>query len=381
MAGQVVNGVALVRASDFVETSTISIGVKGTETVQWTGAKDELNIVDIKFPIWSPMQGERGLQVGDYSFNFNFTLPPNAPPSFEYQRGEEEAHIRYVLSASVHLSMGVKEAVTLYLIVRRFVPIPAIHSMAMRPAKHQCNENYSSCCGSAGSIEATFTLPSVGICPGSEMKGSVLVDNRSSKDVLRCMLTLERSITLRTRGGHSKHTLYPLWDMAFDDVDTKRRVEGDNSMLLMNFPRTVVQSFDSQLLVSSHRLVFRLVVKGGNELVSYFDVTVLPPAAANVLNDQISAVKAQMEAGARVRTIAPTASSASLTNVPPLHNGGGVRSNQIYPTPDVGRDPLLPPRPEYMNGEKPSLPPQFAHFEQPQPEFRLPVYIPPAGNI
>jgi hypothetical protein len=125
------------------------------------------------------------LEVGDYSYPFQFALPINLPTSFEHTFG----NVRYSLYATVDIPWAFDKHST-----RSFTVI-SHYDLNSQPALRQPYKAYGTkvlCCGFCKSdpITAEFSIMKGGYVCGECIVFNATVDNRSSREIKSCTVNL-----------------------------------------------------------------------------------------------------------------------------------------------------------------------------------------------
>ena len=211
-AGTDLPGVIHLKLNESVQARFLCLKFKGKEHCQWTVSRTEndaqgnsrtvhdthrghCHVVRQKFPIFVFTGGF--LQAGDYSFPFNFRLPPAIPGSFHLEHGSLKAHIRYNLIAMIDGSPLKIEKSKLHIHVSQQMTDP-IYSVA-----NDVQARITTwCCCDQGEVNLKAYFAKNAYVPGETAEFVAEINNTASKlDVGGIRGTLYRTLRLRSDGG------------------------------------------------------------------------------------------------------------------------------------------------------------------------------------
>ena len=132
------------------------------------------------------------LPIGENSYPFTCSLPPNLPSSFESQYG----HVRYTVKAILDRPWKFDQEVkTAFTVVSNFDLNR--EPRAIEPVNIEMNKTFCCLCCGSQPLKVNVTLPVRGYVPGQSMPVRVTVDNQSGVIVDTVKLILRKVVTFR----------------------------------------------------------------------------------------------------------------------------------------------------------------------------------------
>ncbi|XP_014478278.1 PREDICTED: arrestin domain-containing protein 2-like [Dinoponera quadriceps] len=141
--------------------------------------------------------GEVRLPEGLSRYSFNALLPRNIPCSFEHRNG----HIRYTTKAVIDRPWRFDHECKAAFTVVSSYDLNA-HSGQCIGVDDEVYRSFCCLCFNQGSIKVRFRLPTTGFVPGQSIETIVSLENRSSVDVSRICVKIERSLELHAKSPY-----------------------------------------------------------------------------------------------------------------------------------------------------------------------------------
>jgi hypothetical protein len=152
--------------------------------------------VDLTTIAWNNQQVPGGnLPPGQYSWPFNFNIPPTVPSSFEGSVG----NIRYSIVATIVTGMlKFNHNVEVLIPVLQLVQIT--DPRLLQPVRQEVQKTVCCLCCASQPIVLSVATPKTGFCLGESFQLHVSVENGSNRQV-SISAVLKQSITYYARGG------------------------------------------------------------------------------------------------------------------------------------------------------------------------------------
>ena len=195
----------------WTETRTISTGqTTTTYTVPYDAKETYVEQTNV---VWKGEESPSGtIGPGTYSYRFEFTLPPNALPSF---KGKFYGEIKYVVRGRIRtghtLQRDPRTEIKIQLNMIRDVNLPEFAVSA-----HQSAQKQVGCCCFASNLEHSADVARTGFSVGSSVPVTVNVVNGSSRRIK--MRASIQKLVVYYAGGHTRHEKIKLVSVLSSDV-------------------------------------------------------------------------------------------------------------------------------------------------------------------
>lgn len=258
--GETVHATVHVDAEDELPVSSIQCNLLGRETVRYQNRSRENTLVKAS----EQLMGEGSLASGRTTFELDFELPSDLPPTHDFGQAVAKASIAYRVEVLVDIPWWPDLEKTFVLVVR--LPPENVRDegpslYASRPDGPVDTEPY-----------VEFTITAHSYAPGETLEGALSVGNARYNSYHDATLRLVGYEHLRARGIDRR-----IWRVGYDtDWDISDLVDGEPLAFAMTLPEDVTPSFTSKLCVLEWRFEIELGVHGKTNFVAMVPVTMLP---------------------------------------------------------------------------------------------------------
>ncbi|CAI6347107.1 unnamed protein product [Macrosiphum euphorbiae] len=243
--GQTITGRVLIVISSSVKIKNIKLKFRGEANVRWTETKSrtrtqtrnnnrgENHSVSYhareeyfknKFFLVGA-KGESQLEVGEYVYPFNFSLPHELPSTFKGVYGK----VFYI--AKVKINIPWRTNIEKELMFEVISPTHLNNEPSLAKPKTALKEKYYCCClCKSGPMTLIVHIPGSGFLPGQSIPVTVELDNNSNVDVDTIKIKLDRTLEYRSQFPSSKinyehNEIVNVYIDGVEKHDSKTRVE------------------------------------------------------------------------------------------------------------------------------------------------------------
>lgn len=288
LPGQIVSGTLNFTLEDAKSYQSIEIGLQGGAHVRWTeaatltmsrGSANATSTMNKMVPfdsketyveqgliVWTSEESSSGtIGPGNFSFDFQFTIPMSCLGSFEGSYGS----IRYIVYGQLKTGkqLGPDHRTEIQIPVAR--PTDVNLTQFMAPVRQTKRKNVKFlCCG--GDIELTVSLSRTGFCIGRNVPVSVNVVNGSSRQI-----KIQTSIKKQCRyyaQGHTRCETNVLTSIVSPGISSHSQQSWTADELIL--PEVVEVSFEGSTIIQLQYVVeVTAVVPWANNISMLIPIT------------------------------------------------------------------------------------------------------------
>ena len=248
----------------------VSVSLEGKGKVHWsetytTGTGDNRRthtrhysanetFADLTVIVWGNQEAPQPVRVdpGTFNFPFQFTIPPNCPPTFDTHHG----NIKYQLIGII-ASQTNQYKIKSPLIISGLVDLNRQPNLLQPINETKTNQITTCCCINSGEAEITFKMPRTGFCIVQERLPVTFECRNGSSRQISVTVQVLQSIVYNAR-GHTKSTNDTVGNFACQipasGSDTKS-VEFDlPSSIKLGFTSQIINVVHSVRLLINHSL-------------------------------------------------------------------------------------------------------------------------------
>ncbi|CAH1723996.1 unnamed protein product [Aphis gossypii] len=239
--GQTITGRVLIEISRSVKIKNIKLKFLGVANVDWSETESRTNSDGqsenhsvsytareeyLKSKMF--LVGEKGefqLEVGEYIYPFNFSLPHQLPSTFKGRHGK----VCYTAKVKINIPWKMnKEKEIMFKIVSS---INLNEDPSLAEPKKEIKEKFYCCCFcKSGPLALIVCIPYSGFVPGQCIPVTVELDNNSNVDVDTIKIKLDRVVQFKARfpSSKTKSELFKIGNVYIDGVKkhtSKTRME------------------------------------------------------------------------------------------------------------------------------------------------------------
>ena len=230
-SGSTVSGSLLLDVDEPKSYNQIVVSFSGRSHVHWTESRTEGTgdnrrrvthrytstepYVDLVAPLWNKQQSPDGkLAPGQYSWPFNFTIPPSAPSSFEGTVG----NIRYSLEGKIVTGLlKFNHSAEFPVPVQQLVKIT--DPRLLQPVRQEVQKTLCCLCCASGPIVLTVALPKTGFLLGESFQLHASLENGSSRQLTISADIIENTVYYAQ--GHRRHSKKTLANFRSDEIEAQ----------------------------------------------------------------------------------------------------------------------------------------------------------------
>ncbi|XP_026817896.1 arrestin domain-containing protein 3-like [Rhopalosiphum maidis] len=228
--GQTITGRVLIQTSSSVKIKSIKLKFRGEANVRWTETRSRKNkdgesenhLVSysareeyFKNKIFLVgAKGESQLEVGEYVYPFNFSLPHQLPSTFNGKYGK----ICYIVKVKINIPW--KKNIEKEIMFEIISPINLNDDPSLAEPKKKLKEKfYCCCCCKSGPMTLIACIPYSGFVPGQSIPVTVELDNNSNMDVDTIKIKLDRTLKFIAPRNEIKSELFKIVNVYIDGVE------------------------------------------------------------------------------------------------------------------------------------------------------------------
>ena len=332
-----------------------------TSTMRWK-VTDQEYFVNHAIILWSKEESLDGqLAPGQYKWPFSFSIPPDAPSTFDGKFGS----VSYTLQATIKTGRLRSNHVVEHPIrVKQIVNLSASH--LFQPRCREVQKRVCCCCCASGAVVLNVIVPSTGLCIEETFTLRTSIENGSSRSLkLRAVIT--KQIVYSSRGTRREDKSV-LVSEASNQIAARSTEEWNPSITIPN-----TETVNCRVIMMNYTLIISAILTAASNLTVSMPITL---GTKRERQREHSAPQFQRELefsthsqhGRFMPLAVPYPADFGPHGDAPAHQFGDV----VNPHPQYQYGPAYPP-----SGQQAYPPPPDYQYEPPPLPF-APVH-PPRG--